>query len=113
MHEMSIALGLVEAVRTEMGRHGSKRLLRVGISIGELAGVDRQSLSFCLDATFAEEHWGQVVTEFRAQAVEARCRTCTRCFQPPRDDFRCPDCQTAAVDVLRGDAVEIEWLEVE
>lgn len=113
MHEMSLALGLVEAVRAEMGRHGAKRLLRVGISIGELAGVDRQSFTFCLEAAFAEEHWEQVAAELSSKAAEVCCRTCKRRFSPQPDDFRCVDCQAANVDVLSGDAVEIEWLEVE
>ncbi len=113
MHEMSIAMGIVEAIRAELASDSSRRLLRVGVAIGELAGVDRQSLAFCLDATFAEEHWEGVDAVFSARGVEVRCRTCARQFQPPRDDFRCPDCQTADVEVLSGDAVEIEWLEVE
>jgi hydrogenase nickel incorporation protein HypA/HybF len=113
MHEMSIALGIVEAVRAELDRQGLTRLLRVGIGIGELAGVDRPSLAFCLEAAFAEESWGQVEAVFSLKKVEVCCRICKRRYHPPRDDFRCVDCQAADVDVLRGTAVEIEWLEAE
>ena len=95
MHEMSIALGIVEALRGEMERSGSTRLLRAGVSLGELAGVDPQSLSFCLEAAFAEEHWERVEVEFSPKAVEVCCRTCKQRFQPLRNDYRCPECQAA------------------
>jgi Zn finger protein HypA/HybF involved in hydrogenase expression len=96
-----------------MARQGSGRLLRLGVGIGELAGVDRQSLAFCLEAALAEEHWEQVETVFTTTAVEVCCRTCKRRFQPPRHDFRCADCQAADVEVLCGDGVALEWLEVD
>ena len=50
MHEMGIADSVIQAVQVEAGRHLGTRVLRVGIRIGELAGVDRESLTFCFEA---------------------------------------------------------------
>ena len=50
MHEMSIADSILDAVRSESARHGGAHISKVGIRLGELAGVDRESLSFCFDA---------------------------------------------------------------
>jgi hydrogenase nickel incorporation protein HypA/HybF len=49
MHEMGIAESVVGAVRVEAARHAGARVARVGLRIGELAGVDRESLSFCFE----------------------------------------------------------------
>jgi hydrogenase nickel incorporation protein HypA/HybF len=50
MHELSIADSILDAVRNESARHGGAHVSKVGLLLGELAGVDRESLSFCFDA---------------------------------------------------------------
>jgi hydrogenase nickel incorporation protein HypA/HybF len=49
MHEMGIANSVIEAVRAEAARRPGARITKVGIRIGEFAGVDRESLTFCFD----------------------------------------------------------------
>src|ERR1035441_1074541 len=49
MHEMSIAGSMLEAVRAESARHNA-HVLAVGVKIGELSGLDAESLRFCFDA---------------------------------------------------------------
>jgi hydrogenase nickel incorporation protein HypA/HybF len=50
MHEMGIASSVIEAVRGEAARRPGARVTKVGLKIGELSGVDRDSLSFCFEA---------------------------------------------------------------
>jgi Zn finger protein HypA/HybF involved in hydrogenase expression len=52
MHEMSIALEVGRLVEQEMERHPG-RLLSVGVLLGEDAGFEPESLSFCLEAVLA------------------------------------------------------------
>ncbi|HML15818.1 MAG TPA: hydrogenase maturation nickel metallochaperone HypA [Bryobacteraceae bacterium] len=50
MHEMGIASSVLEAVHKELHRHPGNRAAKVGLRIGEYAGVDRESLEFCFEA---------------------------------------------------------------
>lgn len=50
MHEMGIANSVLEAVHKELHRHPRHRVAKVGLWIGEFAGVDRESLKFCFEA---------------------------------------------------------------
>ncbi len=50
MHEMGIASSILDAVRKELKRYPGCRASRVGVRIGEFAGVDGESLRFCFDA---------------------------------------------------------------
>lgn len=45
---------MIEAVRGEAGRHPGARVTKVGLRIGELAGVDQASLTFCFEALVKE-----------------------------------------------------------
>jgi hydrogenase nickel incorporation protein HypA/HybF len=50
MHELSIAMSVLNAVRTEVGLRPGMRAITVGLRIGALAGVDPDSLRFGFDA---------------------------------------------------------------
>jgi hypothetical protein len=50
MHEMGIACSVIEAVQKELLRYPAWRVLKVSVRIGQFAGVDAESLRFCLDA---------------------------------------------------------------
>jgi len=49
MHEMGIANSVLEAVRVEVTRRPGARATKVGLRLGEWAGVDAESLRFCLE----------------------------------------------------------------
>ena len=50
MHEMGIASSVLDAVQQELHRYPGGRAAKIGLRIGEYAGVDRESLQFCFEA---------------------------------------------------------------
>ena len=50
MHEMGVANSILEAVQRELDRYPGRRAVKVGVRIGEFAGVDPESLRFCFEA---------------------------------------------------------------
>jgi len=50
MHELGIANSILEAVETEMRPHPGARPVKIGVTVGALSGVDRDSLAFCFQA---------------------------------------------------------------
>jgi len=46
---MSIAAAVLETLRSEAANHGGARVARAGLRIGELSGVEPESLRFCLE----------------------------------------------------------------
>lgn len=50
MHEMGIAASVIEAVEREMTGYPGRRAAKVGLRVGELAGVDAESVRFCFEA---------------------------------------------------------------
>lgn len=49
MHEMSIAGSVIDAVRREIPKYPGAHVSKVGLRLGEWAGVDTESLRFCLE----------------------------------------------------------------
>ena len=50
MHEVGIAAGILDAVRTEAAAHRPARAVKVGVRVGDMSGVDANSLAFCFEA---------------------------------------------------------------
>lgn len=50
MHEMGIAGSILEAVDEELARYPRFRARKIGVRVGEYAGIDQASLEFCFEA---------------------------------------------------------------
>lgn len=112
MHEMSIAASVLEAVRGESKRHPGARVCKVGLRIGEWAGVDPEALHFCFDALAAstEPLPPTLAIEFRPR--ENRCGTCGTVFRVKDYQIECPECGSAT-EPVGGNELEFAYLELE
>ena len=70
MHELSIAASLLVAVRKEVAMRPGTRALVVGLKIGQLAGVDPDSLQFGFDALVKDSDLDPLRLEVEAAAGE-------------------------------------------
>jgi hydrogenase nickel incorporation protein HypA/HybF len=114
MHELSIAMSIVEMAEEESGRHGSARILSVHMRLGKLSGVVREALlssyEMACEATVLEG--SRLVIE--EVPVEIFCSKCaTRRPLQTIQLFCCPVCGTPAMDVVQGKELEVIALEFE
>ena len=50
MHEVAVAGSILDAVRAEAAARKPARPVKVGVRVGEMAGIDPDSLAFCFEA---------------------------------------------------------------
>ena len=114
MHELSIALAIVEAAQEEAGKQNASRVNRVDLRIGPLSGVVKDALLFsyqvsCQDTLLAGS---QLVIEDVAPAVF--CETCGRESEIETIQvIRCPLCNGDKVTIIRGRELEFVSMEIE
>ncbi len=53
MHEVGIAMSILDAVKKEAALHQPGRPVKVGLRVGEMSGVDPDSLAFSFQAVVA------------------------------------------------------------
>ena len=63
MHEMGIAQSILDAVAVEMERRPGAIPTRIGVRIGELAGVNPEALDFGFTALVLETDWAGLKLE--------------------------------------------------
>ena len=72
MHELSLALEVCRLAEQALPQ-GSGRVLRVGVEVGDDAGVEVENFRFCLDALLSDPPFLGAVTELiRAPGEEFR-----------------------------------------
>ena len=112
MHEMSIATSMLEAVQAESARRGT-HVLAVGVKIGELSGVDTESLRFCFDALVRDTDLAPLSLDIQFHAWRNRCRRCARDFTVENYRTDCPQCGSAETELASGNELEFAYMEIE
>ncbi len=110
---MGIANSVLEAVRTEMGRHPGTYPCKVGVRIGEMAAIDQDALRFCFEAMIQETDLASLELGIETCPLRYRCQVCGRDFVVREYDSRCPQCASPETMCISGDELELAYLEVE
>ncbi len=113
MHELAIAHSLLEAVRAQAGRRPGSRIVKVGVKVGELAGVDPEALSFSFEALVQESELAPLTLDIERCPRRQRCPHCQSVFVVEGYDLACPGCGVRETQCIGGDELDLAYLEVE
>src|SRR5690348_13067574 len=113
MHEMGVANSILEGVAAELRRRPGSRATKVGVRIGEMAGVDPDALNFAFEALTLETPLQGLVLDVEFHPRRHRCRDCARIFEVRDFDLECPGCRSFNSECISGDELEFAYLEVE
>jgi len=112
MHEMSIISAVLDTAREEERQHPDSRVTKIGLRIGEWAGVDCDSLRFCFDALVATDTKPPVL-DIQFLPRQNRCEKCNEVFELKDFDIACPVCGASPTTPVSGDELEVAYLELE
>ncbi len=114
MHELSIALNIVEIAAAEAARHGESAVSAVHVRLGPLSGVVKEALISAFE--IAREDSPLAGAELVVEDVPIRfyCRLCRmEVTVASLQAFVCPRCSSPAGDILSGKELEVRSLEIE
>jgi hydrogenase nickel incorporation protein HypA/HybF len=113
MHELSMAEQLLSVVLDHARRAKVRRVTRVDLVLGELAGFLGESLQFYFDhLSKGTEAENASLAISRIQA-KARCHWCKAEFYPNEANWLCLSCGGPMEEILAGREFYVESLEVE
>jgi hydrogenase nickel incorporation protein HypA/HybF len=113
MHELSIANAILEAVRKERERLNGVRVTKVGVRVGELAGVDPEALSFGFEVLVKDSDLEPLALEIECTSRRHECSQCKHVFTVVEYQVDCPACGSTETRCIGGDELELAYLEVE
>ena len=113
MHELGIAASILECVEKEARRHPGVHICKVGVKLGELAGVDQDALRFGFEALVRDTDFEPLALELEAIQRVQRCPGCGHQFPMAEFDPRCPRCGEFATQCVSGEELDIAYMEVD
>lgn len=113
MHELSIAMSIVDAAQEEATRRGV-RVSAVHLRLGELSGVVKDALLFSYDVACQDTALAGSRLVIEEVPVVVFCAACQqeRTLKSVQS-FTCPECGAPTMDVRQGKELEVFALEIE
>ncbi len=110
MHEMAIAGAVLDSVL----RHaGSRRVTHVQLKVGHLRQVVPSALEFSWELITQDTPAAGAVLGFEVLEAVGACRECGRRSAQPSFPLRCAECGGLDLEIVQGEELSIDWLEVE
>jgi hydrogenase nickel incorporation protein HypA/HybF len=110
LHELSIADAIVDAAV----RHGGgRRVAKVEVKVGRLRQVVPSALEFAFGLVAEGTPVEGAVLEVEHVPARVACRRCGAEEDLEGFPFGCPACGSPEVDVVAGDELSVEALELE
>jgi hydrogenase nickel incorporation protein HypA/HybF len=113
MHELGIAASILESVQSAARRNPGARITKVGVKIGELAGVDVDALQFGFECLVKDTEWEPLMLEVESIPRVQRCPKCQYEFRMTDYDPQCPKCGEFATQCISGEELDIAYMEVD
>ena len=110
MHELSIATSIVKTAEKEVRDNGGEKVLEIHLEIGQLSGVEIQSLQFVWELSAK----GTVLQDSKIIIFEpegrAKCAECETEFALEKIYDSCPKCNSPFKNIISGKELKIKKL---
>ena len=113
MHEMSIAMSLINQVLEVASRNNAHRVDEVVLEVGFLRQVVPEAMQMAWEAVTEDTPATGSVLTIKEVSPEAECRKCGTRFVPRIDSFLCPGCGKADVEVIEGNDIVLKSMSCE
>lgn len=114
MHELSIAMGILDIVRAACLEQGLGRVETVRVRIGRATGVMPEALRFSFDVAKAGTPAAEAALEIEAVPLGGHCDGCGADFTVDEPYLlACPRCEGGAFRITGGNELQVVDLEVE
>jgi hydrogenase nickel incorporation protein HypA/HybF len=113
MHELSIALSILEVIEEESGKHGGVHVEAVYLRLGPLSGVVKEALLSAWELAAEQTPFETSRLVIEEVPIAVFCSKCQaeRAVQSIQQ-FCCVECDTPASEVVRGRELLVSALEL-
>jgi hydrogenase nickel incorporation protein HypA/HybF len=113
MHELSIAMSIVELAEEEAGRRGDAQVHAVHLKLGAFSGVVKEALLASYEMACAGTALEGSTLRIEEIPLVVFCANCQTNRQlPSMTLFCCPDCGAPTPHIVQGKELQISALEI-
>ena len=113
MHEFALTKSMLQLVLAEADKVGARKVGRINLVIGELSGFVDRSVETYFDSMSKGTIAEQAQLCFRTVPTTGRCRDCDKTFGLKELNWTCPHCQVNNIQLVGGNELFVESIEVD
>jgi hydrogenase nickel incorporation protein HypA/HybF len=113
MHELAIAQAILDRAKAASERNGGGRVLKIGLRIGEISGVEPDALSFGIEVLSKDTPLAGLALEIEQPRRKLRCAACGHEFEPEGFAVACPACRHSGSECIAGTELDVTFIELE
>jgi len=113
MHELSIAMNIVELAEEAALKKNAISISRVALDIGSLSGIEYDALTFAMEEAVKDSMLAKASIEYNIIEAVAVCEDC--CNEFVSDDYfkTCPICNSLNTSLIKGKELKIKAIDIE
>jgi hydrogenase nickel incorporation protein HypA/HybF len=111
MHELSIAEDILEIVKQNVPRDELKDIMNINVKIGDMSGVEADSLEFCFRAITSDTQLKNAKLIIGKVPFIIECNSCRKTSTNDIGKRICPFCSSSDTKVVSG--LEMQVVDIE
>ena len=112
MHELSIAMGIVDIAQKEIDKVNANKVDLIVLEIGTLAGIEMDALDFVWPSAVKDTVLEHATKKINIIHGEAKCSDCDTIFKLDNIYDACPNCNSYLKGIIKGKELLVKSLEV-
>ncbi len=113
MHELSIAMSIVQLAVDYAGKGNATQVKEMEIEVGDLSGVVIDALDFAMEEAVRDTICEDARWEIVRLHARARCKTCGYVFETKSLFDPCPACGEFGLELLSGEELRLKSIVVD
>jgi hydrogenase nickel incorporation protein HypA/HybF len=107
MHELSLALDVIELVSKEAEKNGVRNICEIEIEVGNISGVDAEAFRTALEIALGNWEPGPTKILIRQVPAAGICSACGNNYEMKDLYSLCPDCGESPSEIIRGKELRV------
>ena len=112
MHELSVALSIVKIAEGEAHKVHAKAIELIELEIGNLAGIEFESLDFVWQIAVQGSLLENAVKKIIRIPGKAKCGDCDTVFKIENIYDSCPNCNSYLKGIIEGKELRVKTIKV-
>ena len=113
MHELSIAMGIVELAEKEAIKGGGNVIESIELEIGKLSGVEIEALDFAWPVAVKNTMLANAKRIIINPSGKAKCADCGLVYDIDNLYDSCPQCNSYLKDIFQGKELRIKAITID
>jgi hydrogenase nickel incorporation protein HypA/HybF len=113
MHELAVTQSILRIAIDNAKKVDARQITSINLIIGQMASIVDDSIQFYWDIISEGTIALGAKLNITRLPIEMRCFDCGYVFLPGSDTFECPSCKSIRVQVVQGEEMQVESIDVE